>query len=108
MNVKVRELQDELKGKEEEWRQREAKLKVGYEKEHQKAEEMRRQEQQMREEERVRRADRDKRAEEEWKRQIDEERKAHAQAVKMWAEKAAILNSEVSIYMYYSKMGDNV
>lgn len=38
--------------------------------------------------------------EEEWKRDIEEWRKAHAADVKKWAEKEAILNTEVSILMY--------
>ncbi|XP_026217276.1 myosin-2 heavy chain-like isoform X2 [Anabas testudineus] len=92
MNVKVRELQQKLGRKEEEWGQKEEKLKVKYEKEHQKAEERRRQEQQKRAEEWGKSVDR---AKEEWKRKVNEERKTHVQAVKTWAEKAAILNSEI-------------
>ncbi|KAL7374313.1 hypothetical protein ABVT39_026272 [Epinephelus coioides] len=83
LDVRARELQEELKRKEEEWRQREEEQRLGCEKEHQRAEERKRQEQQRREEE--------------WKRGMEEERKAHAQAVKKWAEKAAVLNSELTV-----------
>ncbi|XP_029935827.1 centrosome-associated protein CEP250-like [Myripristis murdjan] len=48
----------------------------------------------LQEEVRKKEAERRKR-EEEWKREYDGERKAHAQAIKKWAERAAILNSEV-------------
>ncbi|XP_037613174.1 trichohyalin-like [Sebastes umbrosus] len=94
LSVRARELQEELKRKEEEWRQREDELRRKCEKEHQKAEEWRRQEQQKREEERVKRVAEEKKREEEWKRGVVE---AHAQAVKKWAEKAAILNSELEV-----------
>lgn len=70
--------------------QREDEQRLKYEKELQKAEDRRRQEQQKREEE-------ERRRDEEWKKGLEEERKTHTQAIKKWAEKAAILNSEVSI-----------
>ncbi|XP_059183425.1 golgin subfamily A member 6-like protein 25 [Centropristis striata] len=91
LDVRARELQEELKRKEEEWRHREDERRLKYEKEHQKAEERRRQEQHKREEEWV------KTVEEERKRGIEEERKAHAQAVKKWAEEAAMLNAELTV-----------
>ncbi|XP_035855740.1 nuclear mitotic apparatus protein 1-like isoform X2 [Sander lucioperca] len=96
LNMRARELQEELKRREEEWRQREDKQRLKYEKELQKAEERRRQEQQEREEEWVKKVE-EKEREEEWKRGIEEERKAHAQAVKKYAEKAAVLNSELAV-----------
>ncbi|KAK5850178.1 hypothetical protein PBY51_014448 [Eleginops maclovinus] len=82
LNERARELQEELRRKEEEWRPREHEQRLKYEKEHQKAEERGRQEQHKRGEE--------------WVRKVDEERKAHAQAVKQWAKKTATLKSEVS------------
>ncbi|XP_039646572.1 trichohyalin-like isoform X2 [Perca fluviatilis] len=98
LNMRARELQEELKRREEEWRQREDKQRLKYEKELQKAQERRRQEQQEREEEWVKKVEEEeKKREEEWKRGIEEERKAHAQAVKKWAEKAAVLNSELAV-----------
>lgn len=84
--MRAKELQEELERKEKEWRHREDQRRLQCEKEHHKAEERRRREQQKREEE--------------WKREMEEERKAHAADVKKWAEKEAILNSEVSILMY--------
>ncbi|XP_032360070.1 trichohyalin [Etheostoma spectabile] len=98
VNMRARELQEELKRREEEWRQREDKQRLKYEKEHQKAEERRRHEQQEREEEWVKKVEEEvKKREEEWKRVIEEERKAHAQAVKKWAEKTAVFNSELAV-----------
>ncbi|KAK2859353.1 hypothetical protein Q5P01_003973 [Channa striata] len=82
LKVRVRELQEE-------------KLKLKYEKEHQKAEERRWQEQQKRDEEWVKRVEGQKRTEEEWKKKVEDERKIHAQAVKKWAEKTAALNSQM-------------
>ncbi|KAM7370028.1 hypothetical protein PAMP_011314 [Pampus punctatissimus] len=87
LNVRVRELQEEVRRKEEEWMRREDEQRLKYEKELQKAEDRRRQEQQKREEV-------EKRRDKEWKRGLEEERKAHTQAIKKWAEKATILNSE--------------
>nr|XP_020462135.1 golgin subfamily A member 6-like protein 22 [Monopterus albus] len=95
LNMGVRELQETLNKKEEEWRQREEKQKLKYEREHQNAEERRQRERQKREEDWMKRVEEEKRTAEEWKRGIKEERKAHAQAVKKWAEKAAGLNSEI-------------
>lgn len=83
----MRELEEELKTKEEEWRQRQEKVKLKHEMELQEAEERRRQEQHRREEEWVGRLQGEKRTFEE----------AHHQAVKKWAEKEAVLNSEVSL-----------
>ncbi|XP_078137178.1 uncharacterized protein LOC144537376 isoform X1 [Sander vitreus] len=98
LNMRARELQEELKRREEEWRQREDKQRLKYEKELQKAEERRRQEQQEREEEWVKKVEEEeKKREEEWKRGIEEEREAHAQAVKKYAEKAAVLHSELAV-----------
>ncbi|XP_070784624.1 putative uncharacterized protein MYH16 [Enoplosus armatus] len=99
LSVRARELQEELKTKEEEWRQREEERRLNYEKEHRKADERRGQEQQKREEEWVKKVEEEKRREEELKRGIEEERKAHAQAIRKWAEKAAILNSEAEAKM---------
>ncbi|CAJ1082362.1 trichohyalin-like [Xyrichtys novacula] len=70
-------LSEELKRKEEEWRQMGDVQRLGYEKELQKAEERRRQE------------------EEEWRRAIEEERKANAKAVEEQAEEAAVLNAQM-------------
>ncbi|XP_026148611.1 myosin-10 isoform X2 [Mastacembelus armatus] len=97
LNVRVRELQEELKRKEEAWRQKEQKLKLKYKKEHKKAEKRRRQEQQNIEEEWVKKMEEKKRTLEEWKEVIEEERKASAQAVKKWSEKAALLDSELEV-----------
>lgn len=77
-------LSEELKRREEEWRQTGDEQRLEYEKELQKAEERRQEE---------------RKREEEWEKVIEGERKAHAQAVKKWAEKAAALNAEVSILM---------
>ncbi|KAM7390631.1 hypothetical protein PAMA_008695 [Pampus argenteus] len=87
LNVRVRELQEEVRRKEEEWMRREDEQRLKYKKELQKTEDRRRQEQQKREEV-------EKRRDKEWMRGLEEERKAHAQAIKKWAEKATILNSE--------------
>ncbi|XP_044032799.1 golgin subfamily A member 6-like protein 22 isoform X3 [Siniperca chuatsi] len=97
LSVRVREVQEELKRKEEEWKQREDERRLKHEKERQKAEERRGQEQQKREEEWVKKVEEEKKREEEWRRVIEEERKAHDQAIKRWAEKAAILNSELKV-----------
>ncbi|XP_034718266.1 trichohyalin-like [Etheostoma cragini] len=98
VNMRARELQEELKRTEEEWKQREDKQRLKYEKEHHKAEERRRQEQQEREEEWMEKVEVEvKKREEEWKRVIEEERKAHAQAVKKWAEKTAVFNWELAV-----------
>ncbi|XP_031706146.1 trichohyalin-like [Anarrhichthys ocellatus] len=89
LNVRASELQQELKRKEEEWRQREDERRLKYEKEHQKAEERRRQEQQKREEEEER--------EEQWRRGIEEETEAHTQVYEKWTEKEAMLNCELTV-----------
>ncbi|XP_044196214.1 trichohyalin-like isoform X2 [Thunnus albacares] len=91
LNVRVRELQEEVRRKEEEWMRREDEQRLKYEKELQKAEDRKRQEQQKREDE--------KRMDEESKRHLEEERKAHTQAIKKWAEKVAVLNSEAEAKM---------
>ncbi|XP_038582075.1 trichohyalin-like isoform X2 [Micropterus salmoides] len=92
LSVRAMELQEELKRKEEEWRQREEERRLKYEKDCLKAEERRGQERQKREEEWVKKV-------EDAKREIKKERKAHAQAIKKWAEKAAILNFEAEAKM---------
>ncbi|XP_028289332.1 golgin subfamily A member 6-like protein 22 [Parambassis ranga] len=68
-NLRTKVLQEELKRKEEELRQNEKEQKMKDEKERMKREQ-------------------------DWK-EIEEERQAFGQAVKQWAEKAAILNSEL-------------
>lgn len=70
--------------------QRDAEQRLKYEKELQEAEDRRKQEQQ-------RRVEEEKRRDEESKRGLEEERKTHTQSIKKWAEKTAILNSEVSV-----------
>ncbi|KAM6971594.1 uncharacterized protein LKV04_017158 [Tautogolabrus adspersus] len=98
LSVRARELQEELKRKEEEWSQREDERRLKYDKKLQKAEERGKQEQQKREEEFWRKAEEEKeKKEEKWKRAIEEERKAHAQAVRKWAEKTASLNAELKV-----------
>ncbi|XP_051796416.1 trichohyalin-like [Acanthochromis polyacanthus] len=87
LNVRTKELQEELKGKEEKWRQCEEEQKMKDEKESEKVEERRRHERQKREEWMKR--------EEEWKKRTEEDRKAYTEAVQKWAEKEAILNSEM-------------
>ncbi|XP_034562890.1 trichohyalin-like [Notolabrus celidotus] len=72
-HVQFSTLSEELRRKEEEWRQIGDERRLEYEEELQKAEER----------------------EEEWKRGIERERKAHAQAVRKWAEEAAALNAEM-------------
>ncbi|XP_065805163.1 trichohyalin-like [Labrus bergylta] len=79
LSVRARELQ-------EEWSQKEDELRLKHDKKLQRAEERRRQEQQKRE-----------KKEDEWKRAIEEERKAHAQAVRTWAEQTASLNAELKV-----------
>ncbi|KAM8731967.1 uncharacterized protein AB9X84_026192 isoform 2-T2 [Acanthopagrus schlegelii] len=88
MSARARELQEELMRKEEEWRQRDDERRLKYENERQKAEERTSHERQQREEE-------EEKKEEEWKRGMEEERRAHAEAAKKWAEKAALLSSEM-------------
>lgn len=85
--MRTEELQELLRRKEKEWRQREDQRRLEYEEAHRKAEERRGREQQ-------------KWKEEEWKRELEEERKAHTEDIKKWVEKEALLNSEVSIIMY--------
>ncbi|XP_075936871.1 uncharacterized protein LOC142937701 [Anarhichas minor] len=94
LNVRASELQQELKRKEEEWRQREDERRLKYEKEHHKAEERRRQEQQKREEEEE---EEEEKREEQWRRGIEEEREAHTRVYKEWTEKEAMLNCELTV-----------
>ncbi|XP_076014485.1 uncharacterized protein LOC143006992 [Genypterus blacodes] len=72
LNMRVRELLEEVKRKEEEWRLR-----------YEEAEERRGQEQRKREEE--------------WRRRLEEERRAHTQAAEKWDGKEAALNSELEV-----------
>ncbi|XP_068438028.1 trichohyalin-like isoform X2 [Clinocottus analis] len=92
LNVRTSELQQELRRKEEEWRQREDERRLKSEKENQEAEARRRQEQRRREEECVRKVE-EKKREEEWRRGIEEEREAHTQVSKKWT----IVNSELTV-----------
>ncbi|XP_069561681.1 putative autophagy-related protein 11 [Brachyistius frenatus] len=96
LNVRTKELQEELKRKEEERRQSEEEQKMREETEQRKAEVRKRQEQQKKEEW-LKRMEEEKRRDEEWKKEIEEDRKACTQAVKKWAEKATILNSELEV-----------
>lgn len=60
----------------------------------------RRRQEQPKTEEWIKRVLEEKMMEKEWKRGFEEDRKDYIQAVKKWAKKAAILNSEVSVLMH--------
>lgn len=77
-SVRAKELQEELTAKEGKWRQREDEERLKFEKERREVEEE------------------EKQREEERRRRTEEERKALAAEVQKWAEKEALLISEVS------------